>query len=148
MSEVHRDEVKTRIRAAGLRATSPRVAVYSLLERADKPLSHTQVVEKLGSEEWDQATLYRNLKKLVEADLAWVATRVDGVDRYQLRREDDVMHKHPHFSCRTCGTVECLPEASLVGPVDERWRRSFEISQLQLTGQCPDCLETSTAADA
>lgn len=141
MSQAQQLEAKSVIREAGLRATSPRIAVYCLLASADRPLSHTQVVEELNSNEWDQATVYRNLRKLVEADLARVATRVDGQDRYELRRNDQGSHLHPHFSCRTCGTVQCFPETSLVGEVDKRWRRSIEISQLQLTGDCPDCLD-------
>lgn len=129
------------IREAGLRATGPRIAVYCLLASANRPLSHTQVVEELDSQEWDQATVYRNLRKLVEANLARVATRVEGQDRYELRRSDQEPHSHPHFSCRTCGTVECFPGATFTGEVDQRWRRSIEVSQLQLTGDCPDCLD-------
>lgn len=143
VSEAQHLEAKSVIRQAGLRATSPRIAVYCLLAEADRPLSHTQVVEELNSNEWDQATVYRNLRKLVEANLARVATRVEGQDRYELRRSDQEPHLHPHFSCRTCGTVECFPKAILVGEVDPRWRRSIEVSQLQLTGECPDCLDNS-----
>lgn len=141
MSKAEQVEAKSVIREAGLRATGPRIAVYCLLASADRPLSHTQVVEELNSQEWDQATVYRNLRKLVEANLARVATRVEGQDRYELRRNGQGPHLHPHFSCRSCGTVECFPQTTLVGEVDQRWRRSIEISQLQLMGECPDCLD-------
>lgn len=148
MDEAAKQQAKTRIRDAGLRATAPRVAVFCLLESADRPMSHTQVVEELGSTEWDQATVYRNLRKLVESNLARVATRVDGVDRYELRRANQDTHLHPHFSCRICGAVQCFPEASLVGgPVDERWQRSVAFSELQLTGLCPDCIGDDTPSD-
>lgn len=146
MSQAQHLEAKNVIREAGLRATGPRIAVYCLLASANRPLSHTQVVEELNSQEWDQATVYRNLRKLVEANLARVATRVEGQDRYELRRNDQEPHLHPHFSCRSCGTVECFPQASLVGEMDQRWRRSVEVSSLQLTGDCPDCLDDSASA--
>jgi Fur family ferric uptake transcriptional regulator len=140
MDRLSRAEAKQRIHGAGLRATAPRVAVLRLLAAADKPLSHTEVVEAIDGEDWDQATLYRNLVKLVEVNLARVASKVGGVARYEARGDDDGPHLHPHFSCRTCGAVECLPEAKLTGPVDRRWSRSLETSELQLIGECPGCL--------
>ncbi|MBP7686139.1 MAG: transcriptional repressor, partial [Deltaproteobacteria bacterium] len=76
MERVSKDEVRRRVQASGLRATAPRVAVYQLLLETDRPLSHTEVVTQLASPDWDQATIYRNLLKLVEAELAWVASHV------------------------------------------------------------------------
>lgn len=140
-----RDDAKQRIHGAGLRATAPRVAVLRLLAGAERPLSHGEVVESLGCDDWDQATLYRNLLKLAEVDLARVASQVGGVARYEARGDDDSPHLHPHFSCRSCGSVECLPEAKLTGPVNRRWNRSLETSELQLIGDCPDCLGTEGA---
>ena len=140
MGDLSRDDAKQQIREVGLRATAPRVAVLRLLTVAEKPLSHTEVIEAIGTDDWDQATLYRNLLKLVEADLARVASKVGGVTRYEARGDDDSPHLHPHFSCRTCRTVECLPEAKLAGPVDRRWYQSLKTSEMQLIGDCPDCL--------
>jgi Fur family transcriptional regulator, ferric uptake regulator len=139
VTELSREEAKRRVHGAGLRATAPRVAVLRLLAAAGRPLSHTEVVEALGSGDWDQATLYRNLLKLVEADLARVASRVGGIARYEARGDDDSPHLHPHFSCRACGGVECLPEAKLAGPVDRAWHQSLAEAELQLIGECPTC---------
>lgn len=140
MLPLSRDDAKQRLQEVGLRATAPRVAVLRLLAAAEKPLSHSEVVEAVGCDDWDQATLYRNLRKLVEVDLARVASKVGGIARYEARGDDDSPHLHPHFSCRMCGSVECLPEAKLTGPVSRRWNRSLETSELQLIGDCPDCL--------
>lgn len=141
MIELSHDEAREQIQAAGLRATAPRVAVLRLLSRSVKPLSHSEVVEAIGTDNWDQATLYRNLVKLVETNLARVASKVDGMARYEARGEDGGPHLHPHFSCRTCGEVECLPEARLTGPVHRRWNRSLADSELQLIGECPNCIQ-------
>lgn len=140
MTQLSREEAKQQIRDAGLRATAPRIAVLRLLSASQRPLSHTEVVDEVGSDDWDQATVYRNLVKLVEADLARVASNMGGVARYEARGDDDSPHLHPHFSCRSCGSVSCLPEAKLVAPVDRRWNRSLEGSELQLVGDCPDCI--------
>ncbi|MCA9579030.1 MAG: transcriptional repressor [Polyangiales bacterium] len=145
MQRVSKSEVRSRVQAAGLRATAPRVAVYQLLLESPRPLSHGEVVTQLASPDWDQATIYRNLLKLVEAQLAWVASHVGGVARYAARHGDEEPHYHPHFSCRTCGAVECLPKARLASPVDPRWREALADAELQLVGECPSCRETASA---
>lgn len=129
------------IHEAGLRATAPRVAVLRLLHASTRPLSHSEVVDALGATDWDPATLYRNLLKLVEASLARVASRVGGVARYEARAEGDGPHVHPHFTCRTCGTVTCLPEARLAGPIGREWHQPLAEAELQLLGECPACLD-------
>ncbi len=144
MDDITRDDAKQRIHDVGLRATAPRVAVLRLLSTSKKPLSHTEVVEAIGTENWDQATLYRNLLKLVEFGLARIASKVNGVSRYEARGEDDDLHLHPHFSCRICGAVECLPKAKLAGPIDRRWGQSLNTAEMQLIGDCPDCLAAQT----
>ena len=138
-------DAKRCLHEAGLRATLPRIAVLRLLTATDRPLSHTEVVAAIGDQNWDQATLYRNLLKLVEFDLARIATNAGGVARYEARGNDNSPHLHPHFSCRTCGSVACLPEAKLVGSQDRRWNQSLRMSELQLIGDCPDCLASQRA---
>lgn len=140
MESMTRDEARQRIHEAGLRATAPRVAVLRLLNQTDRPLSHSEVVEAIGTHDWDQATVYRNLVKLVDVELARVASKVGGVARYEARGEGEAPHVHPHFWCKTCGSVECLPKMKLTGSVDRRWSRSLEASELQLIGECPECL--------
>lgn len=140
METMTRDEARQRIHDAGLRATAPRVAVLRLLSETDRPLSHSEVVEAIGTDDWDQATVYRNLVKLVDVELARVASKVGGVARYEARAEGEPPHVHPHFWCETCGSVECLPKMKLTGSLGRRWSRSLEASELQLIGECPECL--------
>lgn len=143
MADTSHDRAKAQIRDAGLRATAPRIAVLELLESSSKPLSHTEVVNELCSDVWDQATLYRNLLKLTEVGLARAVSKVDGIVRYQACGDDDGLHLHPHFSCKSCGTVECLPEAKLKlsAKVTRRWSRSLVAAEMQLVGDCPSCLQ-------
>lgn len=116
--------------------------MLQLLFSTEKPLSHTDVVREIGSDDWDQTTLYRNLLKLVEVDLARIASRVGGVVRYDACGDDDDPHLHPHFHCRSCGVVACLPKAKLAGPVGRRWGQALKAAELQVVGDCPDCLAT------
>lgn len=148
VAAITRDEAKRRVHEAGLRATAPRVAVLCLLARAERPLSHSDVVAAIGSDQWDQATLYRNLIKLVDAQLARVASHVGGIARYEIRGADEGPHLHPHFSCSSCGGVECLPEARLTGPIDRDWHPSLAEAELQLVGKCPTCRQNQASAKA
>jgi Fur family ferric uptake transcriptional regulator len=142
MGKLTREEGRRVLHDAGLRATAPRVAVLRLLSDTDRPLSHAEVVERIGTDDWDAATLYRNLIKLDEAGLARVASRVGGVTRFEAQRADEPAHVHPHFACRDCGDVICLHDAALSIPKDEAWRDALLDADLQVVGKCPDCRGT------
>ena len=141
MEALSRDSARQILREAGLRATGPRVAVLCTISSLERPMSHSEIVDVLGDGDWDQATIYRNLVKLVEIGLARVANRVGGIARYELRQEDDGPHMHPHFSCRRCGTVACLPNAMLGGRAERGWSQSLKSSEMQLIGDCPECIQ-------
>ena len=106
------DELRAAIRARGLRATPSRLAVLQLLRASDAPMSHGDVADRLGSEAWDRATIYRNLTDLAEAGLARRTDVGDHVWRFEAVTADHD-GSHPHFVCTECGTVECLPEIEL-----------------------------------
>jgi Fur family ferric uptake transcriptional regulator len=136
-----KDSARAALQLAGLRVTAPRVAVLRVLARSARPLSHTEVVDKLGKKDWDPATLYRNLVKLRDAGLAPVVSRADGVDRYAFASREGDGHRHPHFVCDDCGQVACLPSALSASIVVEGpWATSVQQAMVQLRGECPDCL--------
>lgn len=141
---LERDEIRGLLRENGLRVTAPRVAVVGVLSSADGPLSHTEVVQRLGDTDWDQATIYRNLVKLRDAGIAPIASRVEGIDRYALAGAKGETHQHPHFHCEDCGRVACLPD-EVVGSfaVTGPWAESIQRAMVQLRGECPDCLTQS-----
>ncbi|MEM6991681.1 MAG: transcriptional repressor [Myxococcota bacterium] len=145
MGKVTRQQSKQILRAAGLRATAPRAAVLRLLSDADRPLSHAEVVDALGTDDWDAATLYRNLVKLNEVGLARVASRVGGVTRFAVQEHGTPTHVHPHFACRDCGDVRCLEEAQVsLPPSLTKWREALADAEVQLVGQCPECRSPRT----
>lgn len=138
---ITKDEARKLLQERSLRATAPRLAVLRVLAEAKIPLSHTEVLERLGETEWDPATIYRNLVKLRDAGVAPVVTRAEGIDRYAFAGAQDDCHHHPHFVCDDCGRVACLPEqltASMA--MDGPWATSIQKAMVQLSGECPDCL--------
>ena len=107
------DELRGLVRAKGLRATPSRLAVLELLRASDSPMSHGDVADRLASQAWDRATIYRNLTDLAEVGLVRRTDVGDHVWRFEALTDDHEAAAHPHFVCTECGTVECLPEVEL-----------------------------------
>jgi Fur family ferric uptake transcriptional regulator len=109
------DELRDAVRSRGLRATPSRLAVLDLVRGGDAPMSHGDVADRLASQSWDRATIYRNLIDLAEAGLLRRTDVGDHVWRFEARAASGDEHDtgHPHFVCTECGTVECLPELEL-----------------------------------
>jgi len=106
------EELRSLVRARGLRATPSRLAVLELLRSRAAPMSHGDVADRLASQAWDRATIYRNLIDLAESGLLRRTDVGDHVWRFEaVTDEHDA--SHPHFLCTECGTVECLPELEL-----------------------------------
>ena len=141
---ITKDEARKLLHESELRATAPRLAVLRVLAEAPNPLSHTEVLKRLGETDWDPATIYRNLVKLRDAGVAPVVSRADGIDRYALAQSQGDGHRHPHFVCEDCGRIACLPaeltaSMAMAGP----WAASVQKAVVQLRGECPDCLRQS-----
>jgi Fur family transcriptional regulator, ferric uptake regulator len=128
-------QLKTRIRGAGLRFTGARASVLRTLEKATTPMSHADVVAKVASEGFEPSTIYRNLIDLETAGLVHRLDVGDHVWRFELRGESD--NEHAHFVCGSCGAVECLPEASVT--IKGVAARVGHVAEVLLKGSCASC---------
>lgn len=72
--KVWRAKWRQRLRDAGLRCTEQRLAVLLELENACVPISHREIMDRVGHLQWDQATTFRNLNDLC---VAGILTRFD-----------------------------------------------------------------------
>src|SRR3569623_2403993 len=111
------DELRSAARAKGLRATPSRLAVLELLRSSDTPMSHGDVADRLATQAWDRATIYRNLTALAEAGLVRRPDVGDHVWRFEAVKDEREPGAHPHFVCTECGVVECLRGGRRVGGV-------------------------------
>ena len=131
------------LRSAGLRVTSPRVAVLSeLAEHPHTDADHlTKVVrERLGKV--STQAIYDVLRALTEADLVRRIEPAGSSALLELRRGDN----HHHVVCRTCGTVEDVECA--VGEVPcltAKQTHGFIIDEAEVVywGQCPQCRDSA-----
>jgi Fur family ferric uptake transcriptional regulator len=131
------------LRAAGLRATMPRVSVLRALHSEGSPTTHAGVFASLAEHGWDRATLYRNLVDLTEAGLLRRVDLGDHVWRYELVSTSTGAHEdaeHPHFLCTACGDLACLPDVHVEIPTTGvPSAMSQGIASIQFRGVCDRC---------
>lgn len=125
-----------------IRNTRQRTVIREVLERADRPLSTTEILEdaRSGVKGIGIATVYRTVKSLTEE--GWlVPVELPGESpRYELAGKDH----HHHFHCKSCGRV-----FELEGCIDNLRRlapRGFRVTghELVLYGNCQSCAVART----
>jgi Fur family ferric uptake transcriptional regulator len=136
------DELRTRIRASGLRVTAPRVAVLQRVLASHAPCSHAELAEALAPDGWDRATVFRNLTDLAEAGLLHRVDVGDHVWRFEACDEPHPHSggEHPHFVCDDCGDVQCLPNAEVRVTTSSGPRAlKTKAVEIQIKGRCDRC---------
>lgn len=136
-----REEVRTIIRARGLRATNPRVEVLVVLHEKARPMTHEQIMSNLPEGTGDKASVWRLLADLSDHDVLRRMDLGDRVWRYELYDTcRSVTNDHPHLLCTDCGEASCLPM------LEVRDKDGALPAQLQGTdfririmGRCADC---------
>lgn len=136
-------EYRELLRDSGLRATGPRVAVLAVLERHKRPMTHGEVADDLGDSGFDRATLYRNLMDMTETGLLHRTDYGDHVWRFELTPAEGAHANdgHPHFICKACGTVECLPRDAVAIHATRKSPKAVRRRgvQVELRGLCDAC---------
>jgi Fur family ferric uptake transcriptional regulator len=131
------------IRAAGLRVTATRRAVFEALTarphaRADQVFDHVRD----GLDAPSMQSVYNALGDFVEAGLARRIEPAGHAGLYEMRVDDN----HHHLVCSGCGRVEdvdcVVGEAPCLQPSDTH---GFRIHTAEVTfwGVCPDCAAAS-----
>jgi Fur family ferric uptake transcriptional regulator len=125
------------------RSTRQRSAIRQVIDEARRPLSPPEVLELAQQQvaAMGMATVYRNLKLLVDEGAVQVVTLPGDSPRY----ESAGHAHHHHFQCEACGRVfdvhACPGDLSGMAPA------GFQVHHHELTlyGQCADCLQTKAA---
>jgi Fur family ferric uptake transcriptional regulator len=136
------EQIRGRVRAAGLRCTAARLTVLERLDEARKPMSHAELAGALASRGFDRATIYRNLIELSEVGLISRSELGDHVWRFEVRRSEHADEPaHPHFVCVDCGEVSCLPTDSVKvrSAPGKKSSDIGEITEILVRGRCGQC---------
>src|SRR5471032_373783 len=124
------------------RSTRQNTAIREAIEAAGRPLSPTEVLDEARREvaALGLATVYRNLKALVDEGTVQVVTLPGEVARYEIAHHGH----HHHFRCDVCQRVfdvhQCPGDLAGLAPP------GFTVARHEITlyGQCPDCRPVAT----
>ncbi|MCW2600489.1 MAG: transcriptional repressor [Frankiales bacterium] len=134
-------DVASRLRAAGLRVTAPRLAVYDAVAAA--PHSDADSVEGLVRTRLGKVStqgVYDALRVLTEQGLLRRIEPAGSPARYETRTGDN----HHHVVCRSCGTtgdVDCAVNATPCLEASDTHGFSIDEAEVTYWGFCPACQE-------
>lgn len=95
------------LHAHGLKVTPLRQGILSIFEDHTHPLSAQEIASRLKDIDFDQASLFRCLKKLTETGLLNVVDLGEGFSRYEGHCHSH--SHHHHVICRNCKSISILP---------------------------------------
>ena len=127
------------LREAGLSKTTQRLAVLTILNHADSPLTANEIFLRLGStNKVNKVTVYRILASYTQKGIIREFESKQGTHYYE--RVSPLMPFHPHFICRTCGMMICM--TSFVS--NEAWEKmidqyGFSVENISIIGLCGLC---------
>ena len=125
-----------RLRAAGLKATSPRVAILDAVQRNCNHPSAENIYQELAESHpsLSLSTVYGTLSSFVKAGLVRKLSEVDG-----RLRVDGAKPPHDHAICRMCGAIfDIEPLSELPGGL------SLLEVRVEYDVLCAACKPTST----
>lgn len=119
------------------RMTRQRSTILECFKDANRPLSAQELLEAASKSipNINLATIYRNLKTLIEEEILVIVQLPGQPPRYEYNGLED----HHHFLCHTCNRVfdvqESIPVASSSIP------QGFQVLKCDITlhGVCLDC---------
>ena len=121
------------------RNTRQRSAIQKVIDDASRPLTPQEILEAAQVEVVGLgiATVYRNLKTMLEAHLIELVMLPGDNPRYESCKA--AAHHHHHFQCRKCNKVfdvqGCVDGYQRLAPAGF----TVESHELTLYGICADC---------
>ena len=139
-------QIAQELRARGLRLTSQRLAILSVLRHSGKHLTPREVYEQARESVPGlmETTVYRTLEFLVENQFALAAHVGSGKLVYQAAGSD-----HHHVICRVCGSEVELPHnqlKELYAQIEQSTGYHLTTSHLVFSGLCAGCQQEPKAS--
>jgi Fur family ferric uptake transcriptional regulator len=142
MKEEHCDASET-IKQSGLARTPQRMAVLEALIRAIHPLSAADILALTAEKtKINRVTVYRILASFRDRGIIREIETGHANSSYEMACAHNPVH--PHFRCRNCGRIICLPPLTLSQAWD--WLAqpadfTVERIDVQLIGLCAECIK-------
>lgn len=129
-------------RLAMERSTRQRTAIRAVIDAAGRPLTPQEILDGARNHvpEIGIATVYRNLRLLLDESVIQVVSLPGENPRYESMHP--AHDHHHHFHCRACDRVFDVPGCP--GPMENLAPDGFVVERHDLTlyGTCADCSST------
>ena len=124
---------------ARLKRTPGRLALLELLLKEKKPLTKQEISAKLSGIAFNSVSIYRSLEAFLQAGIVHKIKVGDRNWRFAVCDCGSSRHCHPHFICRSCGTVECLQGLQIPKPQKLKPGYVAEEQEIYIRGLCAKC---------
>lgn len=131
---------RVELKDASLKATPARLAVLKLLEKANKPVDVTSIIDYLKQNDTkaDPATIFRIINIFTDKGITQQIQFYEGKARYELSSKND----HHHLICARCGTIEDVsdcPIYRLRAKIKKKNKFLVKRHSLEFFGICKQC---------
>lgn len=133
------------LREAGIAQTPQRRAVLQILQTADQPLRVGAIRERLEKHtRMNKVTVYRIISLFKKQGIIRDVLSAGGAIYVEMATSDHPVH--PHFSCKSCGTLACLTPLTFSQArqlMAARDNCSVEHIEINISGLCNGCLRAT-----
>ena len=139
----HKCDYSKLLQQSRLSPTGNRLKVLEVIGSNNSPLNTREIFQTLiRNHKINRVTVYRILDLLVAKGLV---EKLSGGGRsfYYGLAPNDHHRRHPHFFCKTCGSMECLNPESLsldVAPLQRTYPGVIENVEIRVDGVCKNCI--------
>jgi Fe2+ or Zn2+ uptake regulation protein len=132
------DLARSRIRAAGMRITKPRIAIIESLQRHEGPVTIERVHQEVGAAVCDLVTVYRCLAAFEQLGMVRRSYLHNGTCLYELTLGSP---RHYHIICKACGNTDRVDYFPVEGIERLLQDRGYtQVSHVvEFFGLCPKC---------
>lgn len=137
--DMHSEELEARMTSRGVKPTAVRLLVFAELRRASRPLSMSELEDRLQTV--DKSTIFRALTLFLEHHLIHSIEDGSGAVKYEMccgEWDCSVQDMHVHFFCEGCHRTFCFREL----PIPEvELPEGFRMhgANFVIKGLCPHC---------
>ncbi len=135
-----KEQVDKLLCSAKMKRTVPRRTILEVLLNAKRPKSADEIITAMSKRSANKVTVYRVLESMVGAGLVHRVFIHKRAEHFELADRCTEAQCHPHFTCVSCGAINCMAEVSM--PIAKGLEKGFIIhrQQVHLEGLCPRCV--------
>ena len=122
-----------------LRKTKSVKIIIETINDSNSSISAVDLVKRFNHQ-MNKSTIYRILEKLENQKMVHSFMGPDGLKMYaKCNSISSQIHvdTHPHFQCKECGQIDCLPSNISIPVIPNR---KVDFAKILIVGKCEQCI--------